>query len=207
MADSDVDDSTNIIAMPTETIIQETISEYVTALGRVAHSWNYLQERLGQLFTKMAPTAPHNIMLAVWYSQQSDRNQRRLLRAALNAGALFLYRDRIPDKAQDDILWLLKEADELSARRDQAIHAPACVTTDLGGTQISAAYYFGNPIAMTLKDKNMIEEFNLSEWRAVQLSKYTMQIDVALERDASLWPKARPSLSREFYRQQSQYIK
>jgi len=202
MADPKDDRQPNTILMPTEAVVRERADQYVAALGRVAHSWNYLQERLGQLFTKVAPTAPHNIMLAVWYSQQNDRNQRRMLRAAINAGAMSIYKDTIPTTAADDILWLLKEADELSGRRDQAIHAPACLTTDVNGTQMSAAYYFGNHIAYNLKDKNLIDEFDVSEWRADQLSKYIIQIVNTLDRGTQSWPQKRPSLSRELRRQQ-----
>jgi hypothetical protein len=56
------------VTMPTNETIKERFSEYVAALGKVAHAWNFFQERLGQLFTAAVPTAPHLVLSAVWYS-------------------------------------------------------------------------------------------------------------------------------------------
>lgn len=191
----------SVIYPPEHETIQNKAAEYVAALGRVAFSWNRLQELLGQLFAAAIPMASHHVILAVWYSEQSDRNQRRLLRAAVNAGALSGWPSKLPDTANDDILWLLKAADELSGRRDEAIHAPAAITTDEKGTEMTAAFYFGNPLAMRLKGKDLVYEFSLSQWRAEQLSHYAGRIVDALTRHTCAWPDTRPGLSREFYRE------
>lgn len=192
------------IMIPTDDVKQKFI-EYVSALGSVAHAWNYLQERLGQIFVAVMPTAPHNALLAVWYSEPNDRAQRRMLRAAINAGALDLHRSAspLPPDAKSDLLWLLKEADDLSGRRDLAVHTPCALITDIEGTAMSAAYYLGNPLAKALQGKKLVEEFDLSEWRAEQLSRYSRKIESALTRGAeNAWPDTRPSLSRELHRQQ-----
>ncbi len=189
------------IQIPENKIIKEKFDAYVAALGKVAYSWNYLQERLGQLYVATIPTAPNNVLLAVWYSEPNDRAQRRMLRAAVNANALVGWAQKLPESAKADILWLLKEADELSGRRDEAIHTPASVRTDAEGTEMAAAFYLGNPMATRLEGKKLLEEFALSKWRAEHLSIYTVQITGALTRHASSWPDKRPSLSRELHRQ------
>jgi hypothetical protein len=190
------------IRMPDNEIVEKKYAEYVSTLGRVAHSWNFLQEKLGQLFVAVLPTAPTLAVLAIWYSEPNDRAQRRMLRAAINASALKGWRPNgLPDSAEDDILWLLKEADELSGRRDEAIHTPAVLQTDHTGTEMAAAFYSGNPMAKRLEGKKLLEEFALSTWRAEQLSYYAQKIAYALTRQPSSWPDKRPSLSRELHRQ------
>ncbi|PNE10463.1 MAG: hypothetical protein CR217_14110 [Beijerinckiaceae bacterium] len=119
-----------IVKMPADETIKEKFSEYVAALGKVAHSWNFLQERLGQLFVRAIPTAPHKVLLAVWYSEQNDRAQRRMLRAAINSGAIDSWPSKLPTNAKDDILRLLEEADKLGLKRDQAIHTPCAIMTN-----------------------------------------------------------------------------
>lgn len=172
--------------------------EYVSAVGKVAHAWNYLQEGLGQMFSVLMRPAPEGVSLAVWHSQQNDRAQRRMFRAAINAGVLKHVSVTLPDSAEDDLLWLLKEADDLSARRDEAIHAPCSIVTGEGGAELSAAaaFYWGNPLAQRLVGKNLIEEFELSEWRASELIRYAREMDTALLRGHRRWPDKRPTLSR-----------
>ncbi len=194
-----------ITSMPSADVIAQKFSEYVAALGKVAHAWNYLQERLGQLFVAILPTSPHNVLLAIWYSEPNDRAQRRMLRAAINAGALKLHgaAELLPQNANEDILWLLKEADDLSVRRDQAVHAPCMIATGAEGTEMAAAFFHGHPLADQLRGKKLLYEFDLSEWRAEALSRYAMQIENRLMRDGKIpWPDKRPSLSRELHRQQ-----
>ncbi len=154
-----------VIKLPSTELVQQKFSEYVAALGKVAHAWNYLQERLGQLFVATLPTAPHNILLAVWYSEPNDRAQRRMLRAAISAGALELHGafDPLPNGARDDVLWLLKSADDLSIKRDRAVHAPCAIATGAEGTEMIAAFFHGHPLAEHLRGKKLLREFDLYE--------------------------------------------
>jgi hypothetical protein len=179
---------------PIDQLFREKFVEYVSAVGRVAYAWNHLQESLGQIFAAVVPGSPHNVMLAIWYSEPNDRAQRRLLRAAVNAGALDRRPLPFPKHAADDILWLLERADNLGFRRDQTIHAPCSMITDAEGTEMAAAFYHGNPLAKQLKGKKLLTEFAFSEWRAEQLIFYSQQIYEGLLRGT--WPSSKPALDR-----------
>jgi hypothetical protein len=63
--------------------IQDVFEPYLMALGRVAHSWNHLQEALGGLFCTVAGLN-EAVGLPVWHSSASDRAQRKMLRAVVD---------------------------------------------------------------------------------------------------------------------------
>jgi hypothetical protein len=185
------------IPIEVEMAMREKFGEYLIAVGRVAHDWNHLQETLGKLFASVILDSHDITLLAVWYSEQNDRAQRRMLRAAINAGAI-QKRKPAPPGATEDILWLLEEADKLGARRDEALHAPFQIRLEEGGTPyVIAADFQGNPIARRMKEKTIMSELSLSAWRARQLRGYVETIDRALKDSQSPWPDKRPSLSRE----------
>jgi hypothetical protein len=84
--------------------IMAKMEPYVMALGKVAHSWNYLQEALGQLFY-IVTGLEDRMGEALWHSMPSDRMQRQMLRAAAEASNL--------PKAKGDIKWLLGKAEDV----------------------------------------------------------------------------------------------
>jgi hypothetical protein len=65
-----------IVRPPTEEQVRAAFEAYTLAVGKVAHAWNYLQEKLGQLFAVITG-ADRAIALAVWYSTDNDRAQWR----------------------------------------------------------------------------------------------------------------------------------
>jgi hypothetical protein len=180
--------------------ITAAIEAYYSQVGRVASAWNNLQLVLGWIFERTVDSPKNNILRAIWHSQQSDRNQRRMLRAAIEAGAFSL-----PKSSKDDLLWLMKEADELSGRRDEAIHSPVALTnTRLGDpdeAKLTSLWFTGNPLAVRLRDKELIYELSLSEWRAARLTEYARAIHSAIHVQSSSWPSERPKLNRELHRQ------
>jgi hypothetical protein len=184
--------------------------KYFDAIGRLASSWNSLQETLAMIFCNVCssagPSDQYNVtLLSIWYSQQSDRSQRRMLRAAVESGALTKngHYKALPESAADDLIWLIKEADALSARRDEAIHSPMSfrAMSDID-VEIVSAWYFGNPLALRLKNKAVFEELSISTWRAYQLHKYALEIEDAVSILRHPWPSKRLGLSRELHRQQ-----
>jgi hypothetical protein len=185
--------------------IMESINSYYRVVGKVAYSWNMLQMHLGWVFERTISQTDGNILNAIWHSQQSDRNQRRMLRAAISAGAFSHIGHKLPATAKDDLLWLLKEADALSARRDEALHSPVAfqnVKKSDKGTPIPVAFWLtSNPLAERLRNKNLMGELSLSAWRADKLSEFTIQIHSALHTSRA-WPDKRPELSRELHHQQ-----
>ncbi len=180
------------IPLEDELAMRRKFGEYLIAVGRVAHEWNYLQELLGKLFASVISGSHDIILLAVWYSEQNDRAQRRLLRAAINAEALQTHKSA-PPSATEDILWVLEEADKLGARRDEALHAPFAIRLEEGGSpDVIAAYFQGNPLARRLKGKDIMSDLALSAWRAAQLRSYVEAIDRALKEIEPPWPDKRP---------------
>jgi len=148
--------------------LKDRAAEYRAQVGLVADSWNTLQETLGRLFAAILSSVPPNVSLAIWYSEPNDRAQRRLLRAAVNAGALdhTKHAQKLPPSGKDDLLWLLNGADKLGARRDQALHTPVTFDLDVEKVAIIAAYFQGNPLAAQLRGKDLIKEYAFSISRA-----------------------------------------
>jgi len=184
-------------------ILEDRASEYRAQVGLVASSWNNLQESLGSLFASVLSTVPIHVSFAIWYSEPNDRAQRRLLRAAINAGALDHTKQasKLPPSAKDDLLWLLEAADKLGVRRDQALHAPVTFDlSDLENVAMMAAYFQGNPLATQLRGKDLIQEFELSTRRAHMLSLYAAKIRGALVEQGIPWPDKPPPQSRETLR-------
>jgi hypothetical protein len=71
----------NIVKVKWPTLEEATAAfeEYALAVGKVAYAWNYLHERLGELFVVVS-AAEQAIALAIWYSTKSERGQRDMLR-------------------------------------------------------------------------------------------------------------------------------
>lgn len=168
-----------------EEAIATTWQPYVTALGKVAHSWNFLQESLAQLFAEIMGSG--SLALAVWYSSNDDRTQRRMLRAAT---------ERLPEdrwatfpNAKADILWLLGEADIIGIKRNDAIHGPCSVAMGDKGIEIVPAYFWGNPRARSLMGKDILKEFRWYELCADTLSTYVRDITTAISwEQPRAWP-------------------
>ncbi len=94
-----------------EAEIEKIWEPYISALGRVAHSWNHLQDALGHLFIVIA-NLDNTTGFAIWYSTQDDRAQRRMLRAAIEK-LLDEDLDQYPT-AKDDLLWITDEANKIA---------------------------------------------------------------------------------------------
>ena len=121
------------IRRATNAEITAKMEPYIMALGKVAHSWNYLQETLGQLFCAVTGLEQDNTGQAIWHSTPNDRAQREMLRAAIMASTHKRLTVGLP-KAKDDIKWLLDRADSVAEQRNTAIHAPMAVS--VGGAEI-----------------------------------------------------------------------
>ena len=186
---------TYIVTAPSIEDIRRAFDPYVAAVGRVAHAWNYLHEKLGQLFVAVTG-ADRGIILAVWYSTPNDRAQRRMLRAAINASAADKWEPRLPT-ARDDLLWLVKEADELAGARDNAVHVPCSTYTDSKGTGMFAAFFNGHPRARKLIGKKLIDEFLWCEECAEVLSRFSMRAEAALAPQQYPWPNKPDIPTRE----------
>jgi hypothetical protein len=172
------------------------VDEYALAVGKVTASWNTFQEELGRIFAEVIGV-PRRVALAVWYSTRSDRSQRAMLKAAVAASEGGGWNARFP-KAREDLLWLLGEANKLAEDRNDAIHAPIAIETDVPAATSEvvasmSAYHYGQPQARRLLGKNLITEFEWCERRAAALTLFTAAIYEAFVDEQRLWPK-RPRL-------------
>ena len=118
----------NIVRWSTFEETKKAFDAYVAAVGKVAHAWNYLHERLGVLFVAVTGME-RNLALSIWYSVTSDRAQREMLKASVFATSS-QRSEKLP-KARDDLKWLLDRAEEVADARNNAVHAPCSLY--LGG--------------------------------------------------------------------------
>jgi len=163
--------------------------EYVTALGRVAHSWNHLHEALGSLFAFVL-SKPIKTVAPIWYSTNNDRAQREMLRAAIAKSEV------LNDSQRKDIIWLLNATDRLANQRNSAIHAP-CSFAIHEPTQtivLHAHFYHGNPRADDLLGKDILKEFAWYRARSETLKQFSHGIGASLNvYSRRPWPE-RPKL-------------
>jgi hypothetical protein len=149
--------------------VDTAFEEYQLAVGKVAHAWNVLHESLGVLFVTVSAAdmfrawVEPRVALAIWYAAKSDRIQRDMLRAAVNANPGRW--EKVP-KALDDLKWLLDRCDELAERRNDAVHAPCSIY--IGGNhppEMGPAYFAAqNPRAKSLSTKNLMGKQLLVEF-------------------------------------------
>jgi hypothetical protein len=165
---------------------------YYDAVGKVVHAWNGLQEQLAIIFCRL--TDMHNAMgLSVWHSSNSDRAQRMMLRAALNA-VDDEWRAKYP-RGKEDITWLLNKTDTIAEARNNVIHAPCSVGLgDQADFEIVPMSFHGNRRAKALRGKDVLAEFDLCERNANSLKGYARWIDCVLSLEGYAWPD-RPTLS------------
>jgi hypothetical protein len=90
----------NTVTWPPFEQTKEAFDACVRAVGKVAYAWNYLHEQLGMLFA-VVRDEENEAARSVWYSVQSDRTQRKILRDAVNA--INSERSKRLPKAPDDL--------------------------------------------------------------------------------------------------------
>ena len=106
-------------------------------MDAVSHEWNHLHEKLGELFAVVID-AERVVALAIWYSTESDRAQRKMLKAAVNANPA---RWKAFPKATDDLKWLLDRTEEVAEHRNNAVHPPPPSGSERSG--LSASKFLG----------------------------------------------------------------
>jgi TorA maturation chaperone TorD len=148
---------------------KKAFEAYVAAVGKVAYEWNALHEQLGILFVAVSG-AEREVALANWYSVWSDRCQRAMLRAKVNATNS--ERSKKRPEAPDDLMWLLDRADELAEDRNNAVHAPCSLYISGSGSEMGAAFFNGQPRARKLMGKELLVEFAWCESYAETLSSH-----------------------------------
>jgi hypothetical protein len=181
------------VRMPTEEERETAFAAYALAVGRVAYAWNFLHGALGQLFV-LVNGAERQIALAVWYSTESDRGQRRMLQAAAEAST----DDRWPIavKAKGDIEWMVKETNKLAEHRNTAVHAAAALHVGVDGVEMGPNFWNGSPRAARLLGKKLLAEFEWCEQCVREMTWFVNKAETALAFPETYpWPE-RPDLPK-----------
>jgi hypothetical protein len=173
---------------------------YASAVGKVVHSWNYLQEYLGHLFSVVTGLPPVTAF-AIWYSTDNDRAQRNMLQAVVLSNDLSKWNPRFP-KATSDTLWLINRADALADQRNDAIHTPCDPVIDDAGrfdvTALTTAFFYGHPRAKKLIDRDILQEFDWCARSANILANFAQKVAIVLNeyrndaRRRYAWPDRPP---------------
>ena len=183
------------VKFPTDAEAQQAFEAYVSAVGRVAHAWNYLHEKLGRLFVCIVKAQNPNVTAAVWYSTYSDRSQRQMLETAIKTSDESEWRHLVPN-ARDDLYCLLKRANNLGTKRDDAIHAPCSLITDVDRTEMATSFLSGHRRAKNLVGKALLVEFDWTERCAESLSRFVDAAENSLTFGGT-WPNIPPVPDRK----------
>lgn len=93
--------------------------------GLAISKWNQLQDFFGRVFAEIVSPKNHRLALAIWYSQESDRAQRKMLKAATKS--LF----GAEAKLHLEIKWLCDRADDLAEGRNNVVHVSYSIAHEL----------------------------------------------------------------------------
>lgn len=152
---------------------------YVIAIGQAALAWNDLHQRLALLFERVSGAELYGTGLAIWNAAPSDRAAREMLRATL-PGVPNRWLRGFP-AAQDDIAWLLTEAEKLEDARNNTVHVPLwMVETNTRGTEILPQFLLGHRRANRLLEKDLLTEFRWCRDTALVLRNYAIALRNAL---------------------------
>jgi len=180
----------SIVTFPNEEVRKKAFEEYVTAVGKVAYSWNYLHEQLAQLFVSVVAADNVDVAFAVWYSTPNDRGQRQMLKSAVAAS-------KAPWKTAatvDEFKWLDGRLNSLAEARNDAVHAPCSLYVDAERSVMGPAFIWGHPRAKNLIGKSLLAEFAWCEAYTEALSRYVIALQSAVHPDnREPWPD-RPKL-------------
>jgi hypothetical protein len=169
--------------------VMEKFQPYVEAVGRVAHTWNQLQESLGQIFADLMGGG-HATALAAWYAAASDRGRHLMLKAVIDAAeASSCWKQHATAKA--DVAWLVKKTMDLAEERNMAVHAPMGVTADSGAIEIVPAYFYGNPLAEKFlqRGRGVMRELERCEDWTTALHNFADLAKDALRYKQRTWPQ------------------
>jgi hypothetical protein len=201
------DPKPDVVTWPSDEESVRVFEAYTLAVGKVAHAWNYLHEKLALLFCAVVRAEDRAVPLAIWYSTTNERAQRLMLRDAFEASrapsvVLPKVANRIDrweafPKAASDFKWLDKSLDALSGARNNAIHAPCSLYVgggDAGGSVMGAAFLQGHPRAVEIRGKRILLEFDWCERYAETLTRFVTKVESAIVSNAGYpWP-SRPTL-------------
>jgi hypothetical protein len=163
---------------------------YVVALGQLTLAWNELHESLALLFCTVMGGGYVNQFLAVWHAVNSDRNQRAILKAAVESDVNRPDLDARHKNLVEDIRWLCGQANTLEDLRNDALHSPLWgFQRKMDEVVVMPIVGLGHVRAKKLWDKNnLLGDFRWCRDMARLLTAYARSLDRALTDCKQSWP-------------------
>ena len=156
---------------------EKVFGPLATEIGWVAYEWNRLQSALAELFNDVLETKSGAVGYSVWHSLKSDLSQREMLRAAAN---YHVVTDSEKKAFCETVVALLNKVNDLSRKRNDALHVPLIFVHTATGLEIETLAFFGSPQARNLDSKNLIEEFRWYRKSLAVLAGYAEELHYAL---------------------------
>jgi hypothetical protein len=188
---------------PPRPATDKAFEPYAMEIGFLLREWNDLQKRLLSLFITLLRWPNKEIACSIWYAIQNDRSQRRMLLGV--ASALYnpahpspeitkAQRDEYPFRVAfwDEIFWIIESTDKLGKGRDAAAHSPVALLVN-EPLEFIARHYHRNPLAESLRGKQLLDEFKLYRNRASTLRKHAEAINEHIKFEKPLPLPRRPS--------------
>lgn len=181
-------DESRIVRWPSEEETKIAFETYALAVGKVAHSWNYLHEKLSSLYATVCG-GNRKIALSVWHAVANERTQQLMLKAAVLAAPEEGWAIQHP-KSKNDLDWLCEKVRNLGDQRNNAIHAPCILSIGADGSRmIPAPPILSDHIrAKNLRGKEILVEFDYVEKWAERLSIFAQVAESALLSKNYPWP-------------------
>lgn len=176
-----------------QTASDEFVEKHATKTGHTIRLWNLLQDTMGNIFAEIALPSNHDMAYAIWYSQENDRAQRKMLKAA----ALVEFGDK--SKIYKELKWICDRADSLAEDRNNVVHVSYSSNLDSTGQFIEYAPSSrrGHSRAEQMKDKDVFAKLDTVQKHCQDLFGYLIHLApiIAFPDQQQTWPE-RPSLPK-----------
>ncbi|MCK1639112.1 hypothetical protein IVA95_16245 [Bradyrhizobium sp. 157] len=155
---------------------QDERDAHALAVGKIALAWNEFHETLGELFARLFVKHHHATALAIWHCLDSDRTQRRLLRAMAETQLQW------NKKGLEELIWLLNQTDRiLSEQRNVGVHAPLMSFTETDGThKMLPLSMYGNRNAAKIEGRDILSEYAHYEKQIRQMGTFAFALSFKL---------------------------
>jgi hypothetical protein len=191
---------------PSAREIKAAFRPFAHELGYLAVVWNQLHDNLLSVFIEVLAPSDEFAAKALWYSSDSDFQQRKMLRALLDLDTqnLFLRNTVLPREPKlqsfqrEAIFWILNQIEKpLRHQRNNALHAPLMLMRGVADGAVihwvEATLNPQNPRAVPLQGKNLVDEFKSYAELTRVLSDYASRIANSLRTPGRFpWPEKPP---------------
>ena len=172
---------------------QELRDAHALAIGKIVMAWNEYHETLGEIYAEICGRDKWSASLDDWHSVRNDVGQRSKLLKAAESGL------QANAHALEAINWIIETTDEiLREQRNIGVHMPLMSFTDEKGThQILPLTVFGNPRALNMVGRDLLEDYAHFERQIRAMFGYAMAIQFNLSpvrQGPEQWPD-KPTLS------------